>query len=186
MPPIDIRQINAFAMQYGVVLGAWEILMLAVTFASLAYAGLSTLSLLLGVGSIILAYHLTKRFRKQIDGDSGFSVMHGFWHTLLMSIFASIWVALFVYFYLSFADSDWIFDAYKAQLSDPAFRQALIDSGLQGQLQMITGDENPAALAELLRSIPPMSYVGSLLYMNLIISPIFSLIIGISCRKTPR
>lgn len=58
------KQLNAFAMQYGIALGAWGILSLVTTGVSLKITSLSLLSSIVTLASPVIAALLTSRFRK--------------------------------------------------------------------------------------------------------------------------
>ncbi len=185
MVQIELRQTNAYAMQYAVVLGLWHIATLSMVMLSLTNPSWSLPAIFMLPGGFFLALVLTRRFRKEVGGESGFSVYHGFLHTLLMGLFASVWLALFVYLYMRFADALWIFDAYRLQLNEPATVEALNASGMMEELKNLTGSDSPAAIVDILQDIPPMTYAASMLYMSMLASPICALIIGIVCRKAP-
>ncbi len=182
MSQINLRQTCAFAMQYAIVMGVWHIIALALAMMSLQNESYSLLSLVMGIGSFLLAIALTKRFRKQIASENSFSISHGFIYALLLSLFASLWVAVFVYGYMQFADNSWIFEAYRQRLADPQVIEAL-QSTMKDEIVKMTGSEEPISIVDFIEGVPPMTYAASVLYGNMLIAPILSLIIGIICKK---
>ncbi len=186
MAQFNLRQTNAYAMQYGAVFGLWQIATVAATFGSLRLPILSLVSMILTIGSFVVAFLLTRRFRGEIGGNEGFSIFHGFSHTLLMALFASIWLALFTYLYMSYADTTWLFDAYRQQFTSPEMMQVITESGMSKDIEAITGDSNPTSIVDVMEDMPPVTYAAMMLYVNALISPIASLIVGIACRKKKR
>ena len=129
-PKVTFRQTNAFAMQYGAVMGVWGLVANACFVGSFSVPGLSMLFLLLTVSSPVLAVFLTRRFRGHVAPQGPFMFHQAFLHTLLMGVYAAIWVALGVYVYLAYFDHGFIFDAYLNSLTDPALQAEMERLGI--------------------------------------------------------
>lgn len=180
-----IKQTNAFAMQYGLFFGVVGILSLVTMGLSMAHPGFSFLSLLLTVGSPFLATYLTLRFRRQVmDPRFGFTLMRGSLFTFLMGIYAAIWVALFVLIYLSFLDGGRFFDAYEAMMTQPEVVAQMRQNGMIDQLaaQGMTMED----VINVMREAAPARYAGMILYFSLLVTLIFSLLIGCVARRAPQ
>ena len=129
-PKVTFRQTNAFAMQYGAVMGVWGLVANACFVGSFSMPGLSMLFLLLSVSSPVLAVFLTRRFRAHVAPQGPFLFHQAFLHTLLMGVYAAIWVAFGVYIYLAYFDHGYIFDAYLNSLNDPALQEQMQQLGV--------------------------------------------------------
>ena len=180
---VTFRQTNAFAMQYGAVMGGWGLAANACFVGSFSTPGLSMLFLLLSVSSPVLAIFLTRRFREHVAPQGTFMFHQAFLHTLLMGAYASIWVALGVYVYLAYFDHGYIFDAYLNSLSDPALQAEMEQIGMTEQIAMMTGGGTPQDFVKALRAIPPANYAAMSLYMSLLLAPLISLFVALACKR---
>jgi len=180
-----IKQTNAFAMQYGLFFGVVGILSLVTMGLSMAHPGFSFLSLLLTVGSPFLATYLTLRFRRQVMAPRfGFTLMRGSLFTFLMGIYAAIWVALFVLIYLSFLDGGRFFDAYEAMMTQPEVVAQMRQNGMIDPVGS-AGDDDGRCHQCHARS-GAGTYAGMILYFSLLVTLIFSLLIGCVARRAPQ
>lgn len=171
-------------MQYGLLLGIWGILGLCVMGLSFKIPSLSIISTLMTIGSPIVAVFLTIRFRKAvIDIEEGFSFGRAFLFTFMTGIYASIWIAVFVYVYLAYMDGGYIFNAYEAMLTQPEYTAQLQESGFMSTINAAGGLDN---FVDTMRSIPPANYAGMVIYMTIFSAPFISAIISAICRKAPR
>ena len=101
------KQLNAFAMQYGIALGAWGMLSLVTTGVSLKITSLSLLSSIVTLASPVIAALLTSRFRKSTTTpEEGFTFGRAFLFVFTTGFYASIWIAAFVFLYLAYWDND--------------------------------------------------------------------------------
>ena len=124
------QQTNAFAMQYGVLLGAFGLLTLAVFVLSFQFQSLGILTDLMFLGSPFLATYFTLRFRKTVMvPEFGFTFGRAFGFTFFMGIYATLWVALGVFVYLNFFDGGYLFDKIEEVISSPQFVAQLRQAG---------------------------------------------------------
>jgi hypothetical protein len=180
---INIKQINAYALQYGLFLGLLGIASLILTGLSLRTPDLSFISLPVTLSSPFVAFLFCRRFRSQTaTEEEGFSFANGFFFTFIMGLYASIWIAMFVFFYLRFFDHGYIFDAYSALLHDPATYQQLQEDGLLETLDAAGGID---AVIDTMRLTAPINYAGMVVYTTVISAPIVSCIIALIARRTP-
>lgn len=180
------RQTNAYAMQNGIGLGLWGFLSLAAGVGGLVTPWLQSVSSLMMLASPFLAGYLTCRFRKAVmEPQEGFSFGHAYAHTLMMGLYATLWIAVGTYVYLAFFDHGFVFDAYAAQLRQPETMKVLQESGMLRDIREMTGGKGVDGLVEMMRAIPPAQYAVGLIYMNIFIAPVLSLIIALFCRKSP-
>lgn len=179
-----LRLINAYAMRNGIMLGLWGILTLTVFKYSFTIPLMSTLYGAMLLGSPVLATFLTIKFRGEILGErESFSYLHAFLHTLLMGFYASIWIALFIYVYLQFFDHGTFFENYGNTLNSPEMQQYIRQTGLENQMQQITGSNDVNTFVDILQSFGAANYAALELYTSLFISPIISAIIAIFCKR---
>lgn len=177
------KQTNAFAMQYGLLLGAWGIISLCVMGLSLRLPSLSFIAMLMSVGSPVIAVMLTSRFRKaSATAEEGFSFGKGFLFAFMTGIYASIWVAVFVYVYMAYLDGGYFFNAYEAMVRQPEYAAQLEESGIMASLEPAGGLE---AVIDAMRAIPPANYAGMVIYLTVLTSPVVSALVALVCRRRP-
>ena len=180
--PSALPQTNAYAMQYGTLLGLWGIVSLVVLGASLSVPLLSSLSTLLFLGSPVCAGWLTVRFRREVStAEEGFTFGRAFLFNFVQSIYASLLIALFVFVYLQCLDGGYIWSAYERMFAIPENKLLLEQSGLLDQ----TGG-SVAHFIEALQRIPAAQYAGMVIYMTLLSSPLFSALIALITKRRPR
>lgn len=181
------RQANAYAMQYGLFLGLWGIVSLAVVVISLSMPGMPALSFVstaMMVGSLIVAARLTSRYRKlsTVPGE-GFSFGRGFMFTFMTGLYASLCIALVVYVYLAYFDHGYVFNAYERMLQQPEFQSEFERSGMSAQLDAMTAGRGATALVDAMRAMPPSAYAVSIIYLTIISAPFISVVIALINRR---
>lgn len=176
------KQLNAFAMQYGIALGAWGILSLVITGVSLKITSLSLLSSIVTLASPVIAALLTSRFRKSTTTpEEGFTFGRAFLFVFTTGFYASIWIAVFVFLYLAYWDNGYIFNTYESLLSSPEYAGSMQQSGLMNSLNA----NSVSDIIDAMRSISPAGYASSVIYMSFMANPVISAIIALICRKSP-
>lgn len=176
------KQLNAFAMQYGIALGAWGILSLVTTGVSLKITSLSLLSSIVTLASPVTAALLTSRFRKSTTTpEEGFTFGRAFLFVFTTGFYASVWIAAFVFLYLAYWDNGYIFNAYESLLSSPEYAGSMQQSGLMNSLNA----NSVSDMIDAMRSISPAGYASSVIYMSFMTNPVISAIIALICRKSP-
>lgn len=174
---------NSYAMQNGIYLGIWGILSLVLNVLALTQAWIQLPALILFLSSPFFACWLTFRFRREVAPlpTMSFTFTEGFLHTFFCGLYASLWVALFVYIYLRFLDGGYVFDLYEQILSASDVQQSLRASGMSAMFEQMGGVKG---MVEQLRAMPSSSYASTFFIYSLILDPFFSLIIGaLSNRK---
>ena len=157
------KQLNAFAMQYGIALGAWGILSLVTTGVSLKITSLSLLSSIVTLASPVIAALLTSRFRKSTTTpEEGFTFGRAFLFVFTTGFYASICIAAFVFLYLAYWDNGYIFNAYESLLSSPEYAGSMQQSGLMNSLNA----NSVSDMIDAMRSISPAGYASSVIYMS--------------------
>ena len=97
------KDLNGWAMEAGCVLGAYGCASLALFKWSLLYPVAGSLFTFSLAGGPVVAGLLTRRMRdRSRPADAPFLFTEGFLHTLLMGLYASLWVALFIFLYLHY------------------------------------------------------------------------------------
>ena len=180
-------QTNAYAMQYGVMLGLVCIGAFAVFMGTFAYAVLSTLALLLCVAVPVLACLFTLRFRDEVSGRTeAFGFARGFLHTLLMMFYASIWLALAVYIYFAYIDGGFFVDAYVATLRSPEVQSVFEQNAELRELYGNVGTEELERAIEQLRGVSPAHFAAASVYLNMMTAPVLALFVGLVARRGHR
>lgn len=168
-------QTNSWAMFHGVFLGVWGILSMVAYYASVVSdSSWSITAMLMMVSSPLVAYFLSKHFR-EVCGEVEFTFGRGFTHTLLMGMYATLWVALMVFVYLHYFDNGSFFDAYEVKLSSEEVVQELKRVGVWEIYEQSGGVRK---MINVLRSFGAANYAALIIYFSLIVGPLFSLIIG--------
>jgi hypothetical protein len=177
-------QINAFAMQNGVVLGIWALLAQCAMVGSFTCGILSMVNFMMMLFTPIILFLLTKKFRRAVAPTGVFTITQGFLHTLLTTIYASTWVAIGVYIYLSYVDNGYLFDEYVAYFNRPEVVELLSQKEVQQELAVVLQGLTLEEVINGLRSVPPATYSMMVFYGNLMVSPLLSLVIAIFLRRT--
>jgi len=183
----SFRQTNAFAMQYGLLLGAVSLAAFAAFIGSFAVPALSTLFLLLSLFVPVLAVLLTLRFREAVAGKTEpFSFWYGTGHTLLAVLYASVWLAVGVYVYFAWMDHGFFFNSYLEMLHRPEVQEALKANALL-EMQSEAGGAGPEELVEALRGIGPASYAAMAIYLCLFAGIPLAVVAGmVAWRRGPK
>lgn len=186
-PVTPMRQMNAYAMQYGLLLGLWSLLGLYVMVVSIdrpAWVGAGQLLLL---STPFAGAFFTLRFRSQVAGHGdGFSFGRGYLHTLLMGLYASVWIALGVYAYFRFMDGGAFVDSLERWALEPANAELVRQMETQGafdDLYALSGTEDFVGAIDSFRHIPPASYAGMVISWTLLSAPVISIFIGLLAMR---
>lgn len=181
------RQTNAYAMQNGVLLGLVALAAFAAFVCSFAYPVFSSVSLLLMLGSPVVAVCLTLCFRSAVAGKSGqFSYSRGFSHTFLTILYASVWLAMGVYVYFAYIDRGFFVDSYLSVLQRPEIQEGLKNSPLWQQVLRPAEGKELEELAGMMRSIGPASYSALMVYLGLVGGLPCAVVAGMVCRRICR
>ena len=171
-------------MRNGVTLGLFGVLTLACFKWSLSMPFFSILFNVMVIASPILGGVLTFRFRKAEAGnDEPFSFMAGFLHAMFTGFYASIWIALGVFVYLQYFDHGMIFATYGQLLDTPEMQQYLQVSGMNAEIEEMTGGSGVQGLVEAMQSAGAAPYATFSIYLSLILGPFISAFIGLAARR---
>lgn len=172
-------------MQNGIVLGLFGVLSLVAFKWSFTIPFFSTLFGVMLMGSPVLATVLTLKFRNLTTAPyEPFSFLNGFLHALFTGFYASIWIALVTFIYLQYFDHGTIFAAYAKSLENPQTLAYLKESGLDAQLNEITGGRGIQGVAEIMQAVGAATYSTLSIYFALIFGPFISAAIGLFCRRS--
>lgn len=178
------RQTNAYAMQNGVLLGLVALAAFAAFVCSFAYPVFSSVSLLLMLGSPVVAVCLTLRFRGAVAGKSGpFSYSRGFSHTFLAILYASVWLAVGVYVYFAYIDGGFFVDSYLSVLQRPEIQEGLKSNPLWQQVLRPAGVQELEEIAGMMRSVGPANYSALMVYLGLVGGLPCAVVAGMVCRR---
>ena len=162
------KQLNAFAMQYGIALGAWGNTLLS-NHGSILENHLSFTS----------KQHCHARFashrgiahikipQEHNHPRRGFTFGRAFLFVFTTGFYASIWIAAFVFLYLAYWDNGYIFNAYESLLSSPEYAGSMQQSGLMNSLNA----NSVSDMIDAMRSISPAGYASSVIYMSFMTNP---------------
>lgn len=180
-----IRQINAYAMQNGIVLGLYGVGSMAVFKWSLSVPFFSTLFMVMLLGGPVLCIVQTMRMRNETVGKTGeFGFFKGFIHAFFCGGYASIWVALATFIYLQYFDHGSIFAAYADSLNTPEMKLYLEQTGLDSQVREMTGIGGVGGIAEAAKQVGAATYAAMSLYFAMILGPFIAAFVGLVCRRS--
>lgn len=179
-----LRQTNAYAMQYGMLLGLAAVGAFAAFIGTFAYSVLSTLALLLSVAMPVLTCLFTLRFRGEVVGRTGaFSFGRGFFYTWLMLFYSGLWLALAVYVYFAYIDGGFFVDAYVAALRSPEVQTVFEQNTALREMYGNVDAEQLEAAVEQLRGVSPAHYAAASVYLNLLVAPVLAMVVGLVARR---
>lgn len=178
-----LKDVNSYAMTHGIVLGVWGVATFLISLLSLTRPLFSFTADFLLILSPFLATALTIRYRQKTTAvGEGFSFGRGYMHTLLMGMYACVWIALSVYVYLKFFDGGAAFDALANMMSQPenvALFEQLEGLGYMEEIYSATGAKNMAEVVDVLRELSPANYAGMVVSTTLLTAPIISALIAL-------
>lgn len=178
-------QANSFAMLHGLYFGLLGILSLVFFRIGITHLWSTWLGYLVVLISPIVAILLTRRFRHAVmPPATDFSFGRAYVHSLLMGFYSGFIVAAFVAVYMNWFDHGGTFDAYQAMLAQPDIAAQMEISGMNAQVALMTGGKTMHQVVEEMREIPPAHYAASLIYMNLFVAPVLSLVVAAFTRKS--
>ena len=179
----NLKDVNSYAMTHGVVLGAWGVATFLISILALSRPLFSFTADFQLILSPFLATALTIRYRqKTTAAGEGFSFRRGYLHTLLMGLYACVWIALSVYIYLRFFDGGAAFDALAAQMSQPenaALFEQLEGLGYMEEIYSATGAKNMSEVVDVLRELSPANYAGMVVSTTLLTAPVIAALIAL-------
>ncbi len=179
-------QANSYAMLHGLYFGLMGMVSVAMFRIGIVYNWVSMLGYILVLASPFVAVKLTRRFRDEVNPPGyGFSYARAYVHSLLMGFYAGIIVAVFVAVYMTWFDQGSVFDAYQSVLARPDVVETMKASGMEQQFKAATSGKTMTQIVEEMRQVPPANYAASIIYMNLFVAPVMSLIVAAFCRKSP-
>ena len=129
---LNFRQTNAFAMQYGAIMGLYVFAAEACFVLGLKIGGLMTLQTLLTLAYPAVIIWLAFRFRNQVSEGLPYSFGRGFFFTLLVVLYSGIWASLAALIYLQFFDGGYLFQTYLEVISRPDTVKAMQDGANRG------------------------------------------------------
>lgn len=180
MNTLSFKQTNAYAMQYGILLGIWGFL--ALTFSILSYtnAWLGWISNIFMLGSPVVGCLMTLRFRREVSESpsSAFTLGRGFAFTFMLGIYACVWISLAVFVYFQWFDHGYVCSLYEQMFSTGDFRTQMARSGVnESQIQ---------DYLDAMRSLTPGSYAATIIFLTLIANGPISLVIALIARRSER
>ena len=180
MNTLTFKQTNAYAMQYGILLGIWGFLALAFSILSYTHTWIGWLSNIFMLGSPVVGCLMTLRFRKEVSESpsSAFTLGRGFAFTFMLGTYASIWITLAVFVYFQWFDHGYVYSLYEQAFSTGEMRMQMARSGVsQSQIQ---------DYLEVMRALTPGSYASTIMFLSLIADGPISLVIALIARRSEK
>lgn len=182
--PRPFQTINQSAMRSGLFLGGWGVAGVFLATFALAYPSLALVTDVVLLGSPVIAWKLTDHYAKTCADVQGyFTFGAGFSFCSLMGTYAMLWILIAVAFVINDEGTGLLTTNLIAQVETPEYRQALQETGVLNNLDIATKGKGFETLIESIRSLSRIDAMTLILFANLFINPIFSLFIGLLCRK---
>lgn len=174
------KQTNAYAMQYGLLLGVWGFLTLVLSVLAQTHVWLGWISTVLFWGSPVAGALLTLRFRAEVNEKptAAFSFGRGFAFTFLLGLYAGVWIALGVFVYFKWFDHGYFCDLYEQVFATGEARMQMARQGVsETQLR---------EMIEQMRMMSPGVYAGTIFFLSLIADAPISLIIALIAHRSEK
>ena len=169
-----MRELNKYAMQHGVIFGLYGVVSILVQRYSISMPWLGIVNWALMIYSVFLMIRLTKKYRsKVINPRLGFSFGNAYLHSLFTAFYSMLIIAAATYVYMAFIDGG----EYTRQVVE-VMQKEFQQSGAQGLPGM------KEAMVQF-KDVRPADYALSVIYVNVIIAPLMSLIVAAVCKKNP-
>ena len=107
-------------------------------------------------------------------------------HSLLTGSYASIWIALVIFVYLSYFDMGRIFLDYGQMLCAPEMQQSLREAGMQPMIDALSAGHGAEGVAHTLQRIGVANYAFLPIYLRMLFGPLLPVLIGWGARRSPR
>ena len=91
---LNFRQTNAYAMQYGALMGGYAVAAEVCFVLGLKMSPLMNVQSLLTLAYPLVVLLVAFRFRKQVSEGLPYSFGRGFFFTLLVVLYSGVWAAL--------------------------------------------------------------------------------------------
>ncbi len=166
-------QTNAYAMQYGLMLGIYQCLVLACYLAALQWPATGTLLFLLAIATPALSTILTLRFRQDVGGVLSFR--RAFTFTFFQYLYATMVVAIVVFIYFAAFDHGLVASYYREILQRPEIMQ---------QMQILFPEQNVTELADLIAQQPPAVYASNVMITNTLLGVIIAIPTALFCKRS--
>lgn len=176
----SFKQTNAFAMQYGILLGIWGFLALTFSVISMSEAWLGWISNILMLGSPVAGCLMTLRFRREVceSPAEAFTFGRGFTFSFLLGIYACIWIALGVFIYFQWFDHGHLCDLYEQMFATGEARIQMARSGIS--------ETQVRESLDMMRALTPGSYASAIVFLSLIANVPISLVIALIARRSEK
>ncbi len=182
-----LSSINQAAMRSGLLLGGWGVAGVILITLTLANPSLALLTDVVLLGFPIVTWRCTRSYATAYATEKGyFTFGAGFSFTSLAMTYATLWVLIAVAFVVNDSGTGLFTTNLIAQMETVEYREALRQSGLLTSLDQATKGKGFETLVETIRSFSRIDAMTLILFANLFINPILSLLIGLICRKDGR
>ena len=168
MTNFDYKQARHQAGIYGFVIGALWVASFGCYIAGLTIPLLSHLCIILGVSSPFVAAMLIRKYKQSV-GNINF--WRTWWMALLIFMYATLLTAAGQYVYFRFIDNGRMLNAYTTLFESVEYQELLQQAMPNGE-----GKEILSQALELMGSMTPIELTFELMFSNLILGFILSII----------
>lgn len=179
------RQVNAFAMLYGLWLGLYCSFGFLCVVRGIMNSSLGMMGLLVTVTAPVFGAFLARKFEKQVRSDAPVSYGKGYLFSALMYLYSAAILAIVAFAYFSWFDDGMFASAYISALNSPEMQQVLKSSQLNQTLSETAKQAGFSDIEEMIRGIRPVDIAASMFNTNILLGLILSIFTGLFA-KTPQ
>lgn len=183
--PLPSTSLHQEAMRSGLLLGGWGVAGVFTVTYGLLYPTLTLLAYLLLFGAPVFAWWNTRRYTRNYFAEKGFvSFSTAFSFSSLMGIYAMLWVLVAVFFVVDDTGTGLFTKHLIAQIESEPFQAAMKQNEMFSELRRTTNGKEVQLLIESARSFHRADALTVVLFTNLLLNPLLSMIIGLLCSKS--
>ncbi|MBP3227678.1 MAG: DUF4199 domain-containing protein [Bacteroidaceae bacterium] len=173
-------QANSYAMLHGLYFGLLGALSVALFRIGLDRPVAMLAAYAVTLASPVVAVWLTRRFRDEVTAPGeGFSYTRAYTHSLLMGIYSSLVIALFVLVYFVWFDKGSTVDAYARQLAQMTTPETA------AMMRQMTGGLGTDEVVRVLREMKPADFAYPFISTNIFVAPVMSLLVAAFSWRRP-
>lgn len=173
MPSGHFRQTNAFAMNYALPFGIYQIAGLLCFVNGFTHSNAMLGFMFVFVSTPFVAYYFVLRFRSRAC-EGVLPLGRGYMFSLLLYFYAALLLALAVYLYFEFVDGGRFFAGYVQYLDSPEVKRLFANGGMEQMFGGLSLKEMKT-VAETLEELSSVAVAANILDFNIFAGLLLSL-----------
>lgn len=163
-----LKQTNAFAMFNGLFFGIYCSIGFFCAVKGMTNSTMSILGLMITITVPVMGFYFARKFERQVREDAPVSFGRSYLYSLMLYLYASIVLALFVFTYFHWFDKGAFADSYVTMFNSPEVQAALKQSGMDRSIDETLRQNGFNNVREMLSSISPFDISCGILNMNIL------------------